>query len=376
VLVELYIYASIIIAYGLFITIAIIGFGRLKLSLLEKKKINSSYISIVISARNEAENIEDCIAQIVNQNYPKDNFELIIVDDDSDDDTYTIAFNVLKDSGLSSQLVKQINHKGKKHNISEAIKISKGSIIITTDADVILRSSNWLSTISNYFNTYSPNMLVMPIDYESNVGLLGNFQVMENIALTGITSGYCGLQKPFMCNGANLAFKKRVFEQVNGYQSHLHISSGEDLFLLEDVKKIDSNSIHYGLLKDLIVKTKTINTMPAFLKQRIRWAYKSKYNPNLMNLFSGFVIIAANLLIVFLLLAMLTKSVVAPYLLIFVIVKFVFDFLLVFLASKFLGRIKFMWWFIPFESIYWMYVLIVGTASLFLKPNWKGKKIN
>ena len=95
-----------------------------------------------------------------------------------------------------------------------------------------------------------------------------------------------------------------------------------------------------------------------------------------MNLFSGFVIIAANLLIVFLLLAMLTKSVVAPYLLIFVIVKFVFDFLLVFLASKFLGRIKFMWWFIPFESIYWMYVLIVGTASLFLKPNWKGKKIN
>jgi len=376
VLVDLYIYASIIIAYGLFITIAIIGFGRLKVSLLEKKEINNSYFSIILSARNEAENIEDCITQIINQNYPKDNFELIVVDDNSDDDTYNIACNVLKDSGLSYQLIKQIHHKGKKHNISEAIKISKGSIIITTDADVILRTTNWLNTISIYFNTFSPNMLVMPIDYESSPVFFNYFQIMENIALTGITAGYCGIKKPFMCNGANLAFTKSVFEQVNGYQSHLHISSGEDVFLLEAVKKVDSNSIHYGLLKDLIVKTKTINTMPAFLKQRIRWAYKSKYNPNLINLFSGFVIIAANLLIVCLLLAILTKSVVVPYLLIFVIVKFVFDFLLVFLASKFLGRIKFMWWFVPFESIYWMYVLIVGTASLFLKPNWKGKKIN
>lgn len=374
--VELYLYAIIIIAYGLFVTIAIIGFGRLKVNLLEKKEISSSYFSIVISARNEAENIEDCITQIINQNYPKDNFELIVVDDNSDDDTYDIAFSVLKDSGLSYQLIKQIHHKGKKYNISEAIKISKGSIIITTDADVIFRTSNWLNTISNYFNTFSPNMLVMPIDYESNPGFLNYFQIIENIALTAITAGYCGIKKPFMCNGANLAFKKSVFEQVNGYQSHLSISSGEDVFLLEEVKKVDSNSIHYGLLKDLIVKTKTINTMPAFLKQRIRWAYKSKYNPNFINLFSGFVIVTANLLIVRLFFAILTKSGSVPYLLIFIIVKFVIDFLLVFLASKFLGRIKFIWWFIPFEIIYWMYVLIVGTSSLFLKPNWKGKKTN
>ena len=168
-LVELFIYALIILAYGIFISIAIIGFVRLKASLLEKKEINSSYFSIVLSARNEAENIEDCITQIIIQNYPKDNFELIVVDDNSDDDTYNIAFNVLQDSGLSYQLIKQIHHKGKKHNISEAIKISKGSIIITTDADVILRTTNWLNTISIYFNTFSPNMLVMPIDYESSI---------------------------------------------------------------------------------------------------------------------------------------------------------------------------------------------------------------
>jgi biofilm PGA synthesis N-glycosyltransferase PgaC len=374
-LIELYIFAFIILAYGTFTTLAIIGFGRLKNSV----KVNTtldSFISIVISARNEADTIEECIQQIIKQKFPSQNFELILIDDASEDATYEIALNVLKNSSITYQLIKQTIHKGKKQNISEAIEIAKGSIIITSDADVVYRNSHWLLTICNYFKNYSPNMLIMPIDFKTQPGFLANFQITENLALTAITAGYCGLQNPFMCNGANLAFKKSAFNLVAGYKSHLHISSGEDIFLMEEIKKVAPKSIHYGLIGELIVKTKALTTIKSLLKQRIRWAYKAKYNSNNLNLFAGFIILAANLLFVALLVAILKKSVIIPYLSIFIFTKFVFDFLLLFLASNFLGRTKLIWQLIAFEFIYWIYATIVAISSLFLKPHWKGKKIS
>jgi len=219
-------------------------------------------------------------------------------------------------------------------------------------------------------------MLVMPIDFENQSGLLAKFQIMENLALTAITAGYSGIQKPFMCNGANLAFKKDAYRLVNGYQSHLHLSSGEDVFLMEDLKKLAPEAIHYGLIRTLIVKTKPVTNFNNLFQQRIRWASKAKYNSNNLNLFAGFIILATNLLFLALFVAILKKSVIIPYLSIFVLAKFVFDFLLLFLASNFLGRTKQILWLIPFECIYWLYALIVGIGSLFLKPKWKGKKIN
>lgn len=374
--IELYIFAFISVAYGTFITIAIFGFGRLKRSINENTSIETPFISIVISARNEAENIEKCLHQIIKQNYPKNNFELILIDDASEDNTFNIVHKTLENSGLSYEVIKQVEHQGKKRNLSLAIKKAKGSIIITSDADIAYRHPNWLLTISTYFKNYSPNMLIMPVDFETQSGFLEMFQIIENMALTGITAGYSGIQKPFMCNGANLAFKKNVFELVSGYNSHIHISSGEDVFLMEEIKKINPASVHYALLRELIVKTKPLHTLKSFFNQRVRWAGKAKYNSNNLNLFSAFIVLATNLLFLALFVAILKKSVIIPYLSIFVLAKFVFDFLLLFLASDFLGRKKNIWWLIPFECIYWIYALLVGTASVFYKPYWKGKKIN
>jgi cellulose synthase/poly-beta-1,6-N-acetylglucosamine synthase-like glycosyltransferase len=178
-----------------------------------------------------------------------------------------------------------------------------------------------------------------------------------------------------MCNGANLAFKKSVYEAVLGYDSHLHLSSGEDVFLLESLKKIESKSIHYSLSRELIVKTNTQNNLKSFVSQRIRWASKTKYNSNSLNAFAGFIVLISNLIFLALFVAILKKSVILPYLSIFALAKFVFDFLLLFLASDFLGRIKYIWFIIPFECIYWIYALFIGITSLFYKPSWKGKKI-
>lgn len=374
-LIELYIFTIVIIAYGTFTTLATIGFGKLRrANELSLDQPSAEFISIVMSARNEEQTIEECIYQIRQQNYPVENFELIIVDDFSDDKTYQLADAVLKASSLNYRLIRQPEHKGKKHNLDMAIEQSRGQIIITTDADVNYRHSNWLLTISCYFRKYDPDMLIMPVDFETQGGFLPRFQILENFALTAITAGYAGIRKPFMCNGANLAFTKQAYRAVNGYQSHLHLSSGEDVFLLEELKKLPGSSVQYFIARSLIVKTKTQTQLAGFFSQRIRWAYKAKYNSNLLNIISGIIVMLANLLFLALLVSIIKKSVLVPYLSIFILAKVVFDFLLLFLAADFLGRIKYIWWLIPFECVYWLYACFVGISSLFVKPYWKGKK--
>jgi biofilm PGA synthesis N-glycosyltransferase PgaC len=197
---------------------------------------------------------------------------------------------------------------------------------------------------------------------------------VENAALMAITAGYAGLQKPFMCNGANLAFKKNAYEAVNGYRSHAHIASGEDVFLLEAIKKIHPTGVHYLLSRELIVKTKPQPGLRSLFNQRLRWASKTKYNSNALNLFSGLIVVLANLLFLALFAAILKKSLIIPFLSIFIGAKFVFDFLLLFLASDFLGRTKYLVWFLPFECLYWIYAFVIGISSFYMKPTWKGKK--
>lgn len=375
-LIELFIFAIILVAYGTFTTIAIIGIGRLRQG-VDSRVITSSpaFISIIISARNEAEHIEECIDQLIKQQFPSSQFEFILIDDASDDNTYELAKNKLEKSNIDYVLIKQPEHQGKKRNFTKAIELAKGDIIITSDADVCYRHSNWLTAISNYFTKYQPNLLIMPIDFDTQSGLLSNFQILENIALTAITAGYAGQNSAFMCNGANLAFKKNAYNLVNGYQSHIHISSGEDVFLLEDLKKLDQKTIHYLLHKDVIVKTKPQKKIKDFINQRVRWAYKAKYNSNKLNRVAGLLIISANLIFLAILVSLFKNSIFTPYLVIFALAKLLFDFLLLFLASDFLGRTKYIWWLIPFECIYWIYALFIGTISLFWKPYWKGKKI-
>lgn len=374
--IELYIFAFVIIAYGCFTTIALYGIGILNRYVKPVNEDQLPFISIIISARNEENHILRCLEQFTKQNYPTNRLEIILTDDASEDNTFDLAQQWFKTANFHYHLIKQHIHKGKKTNVAEAIAIAKGTIIVTSDADVVFRYSTWLTTIGSYFKVYNPNMLIMPVDFQEDKNILSAFQIIENMALTAITAGYVGIQKPFLCNGANLAFKKDAYLTVNGYHSHLHISSGEDIFLMEDLKALDVAKVHYLFSRELIVKTIPQSNLVSLFRQRIRWASKTKYNKNALNLFSAFIVLLANMLLVALLVAILKKSFIIPYLSIFVAAKVVFDFLLLFLASNFLGRIKFIWLIIPFECIYWCYALSVGITSFFIKPTWKGKNIN
>ncbi len=377
-IIELYIFSIAIIIYGLFVTLAIIGFNRVRLTLPKLPSVfePKQQLSIVIAARNEKDSIVTCLQQFEQQHFPKDKFEIILIDDASEDDTFLLAEEFLNQSSLQFKIIQSPFHQGKKAAISHAISLSSGSIIITSDADIVYRHPDFLKTVSSYFENYEPSMLVMPIDFQVENNILNAFQVTENIALTGFSVGFLGINNPFLCSGANLAFDKKAFLGVNGYQSHLNISSGEDVLLLEDLKKkYTSKRIHYGFHRALIAKTLSEKNLSSFFNQRIRWASKAKYNPNVINSVLGFVVIVVNLLILAAAVSCINKPIITPYLVTFVTAKFIFDFLLLFLAADFLSRVKYLKWFIPFQMLYGLYAFVIGLGSFFIKPQWKNKII-
>lgn len=375
-LAELYIFSIVIVAYGTFTTLALIGIGKLRRKTGAPLPSAGPFISIVISARNEEKYIRQCLEQFTKQNYPVSRFEVILVDDASEDNTLDIARAFLETQQLDYTLIRETEHRGKKHCLAHAIHLAKGAVIVTSDADMVFRYSTWLSSIAHYFDTYRPAMLIMPVDFEACKSWISSFQVLENTALTGITAGYAGLGKAFMCNGANLAFSKKAYQEAGGYDAHAHVSSGDDVFLMEAIKRQNPQSIHYLFSRELIARTVPQNNVEDLFRQRLRWASKTRHNPSMMNLFAGMIVLLANLLILALVVAMLKKSWIIPYLSIFVAAKFVFDFLLLFLASDFLGRVRYLVWFFPFECVYWLYAFVIGISSFFIKPSWKGKKTN
>lgn len=349
---------------------------RKKNHLPAELKTSDNFISIIVSLKNEENNVVEFIHQLEKQNFPGDSFELIVVDDASSDNTLQLLKTTLINSSITYRIIEQAEHIGKKKNIALGISEAKGNIIVTTDADVIYRHKNWLKRVSEYFNTNSCDMLIMPIDYLDSNNLLTQFQIIENVALTAINIGYTSINQAFMCNGANLAFTKKAYESVNGYQSHLSISSGEDVLLLEDIKKQDSGKIIYGYHSDLIVKVNSVTNIKDFISQRVRWAYKAKFNPNKLNVGLGLLIMSANMIFLALAVAIIKQSSTIGYLSIFATSKFIFDFLLLLLASDFLKRNSKLIWLIPFECIYWAYSFLIGGLSIFWKPKWKGNKIN
>jgi cellulose synthase/poly-beta-1,6-N-acetylglucosamine synthase-like glycosyltransferase len=265
----------------------------------------ATHLSIIIPARNEENNIEACIQSIVNQSYPKNLYEIIVVDDHSTDSTSGIVKNFnqpnIKCIPLKNFIGNETNSY-KKKGIEVGIAQATGELIITTDADCIA-PPNWLQTIAIFYEEKKPDLIVMPVGirlaansvlYEANCEFLKKknspqgeflqiFQALDFMTLQGITGAAVHKKIHSMCNGANLAYTKKAFNTVNGFAGINSIASGDDMLLMHKIYTQNKNGIAYLKSKDVIVQTAAVNTIKDFFNQRIRWASKAdKYNDKRM----------------------------------------------------------------------------------------------
>jgi biofilm PGA synthesis N-glycosyltransferase PgaC len=328
-------------------------------------------VSIIICARNEEKTIARCLLTIIEQDYPKNLIEIVVVNDASTDNTKQIAEKILKHYAIQFQIISNQIKKGKKKSLSNAIEIAKNEIIITRDADTYTNSKIWLSNLVNFHVQKSKNFVIAPVMIADNTGLLWALQAIETNVLTVFSVAFNKINAPFLCNGANLLFTKTLFNQVNGYNNHIDLESGDDVLFLEDVKKNNLKTIGFLKSKSSIVYTYPQKTFLKLINQRCRWANKFNTNPNKINLVLGAFIFSVNAIWIFAFIQSFFVLKNQQLGLIFIFLKLIIDSLLLFLALRFVNNKNLVWYVLPIGLIYPIYVCIVSITSIIFKPKWK-----
>ncbi|WP_296704191.1 glycosyltransferase [Algoriphagus sp.] len=228
--------------------------------------------TLIISLRNESENISRLVLAIMGITYPK--IEIILVDDHSEDET----FRKLQQSFAGFEQIKTLSNpgKGKKAAIDYAISVSKGEIILTSDADCFWESS-WVERILQNFEDPNIRLVAGPVLPKQGEGLLSRFQLIEWASILLVTNFGFGIHKPITCSAANLAYRRTAFEDVGGFQGNEKNPSGDDEFLLKKiVAKFGATSVLYRPYKEYLVFTEPEANWKALIFQKIRWAGKWK----------------------------------------------------------------------------------------------------
>lgn len=232
--------------------------------------------SIVIPFRNEAENLPKLLESINNQHYPIALYELLFVDDASEDDSVKLLERWKKEVSISCRIIqnKRSSASPKKDAITLAIKEAKYAWILTTDADCQLPRS-WLRYYDQIIQHKNPKMVCGPVIYPSETNALGSFQFLDGLSLQAAAMGSFGWRRPMLCNGANMGYLKSAFMEVSGFEGNDHIASGDDIFLLEKMIKEFPKQVHFLKSNQATVHTQSETSWKAIIAQRIRWASKT-----------------------------------------------------------------------------------------------------
>lgn len=352
------------------------GFDKVNQVLLQDIPAKTKF-TVIVPFRNEAKQLPYLLTSIIELNYPKDKFEFIFVDDESNDESVKLVEDFLKTFENGSKLIKNNRQTiaPKKDAITTATKIANYEWIITTDADCIL-PKYWLDTFDYFIQNHDAKCIAAPVTLTKIDSFIKRFQVLDFMSLQGATIGGFGINKPFLCNGANFAYKLSFFNVINGFEGNTNIASGDDIFLLEKAVNLAPKQTFY--LKSLHATVKTIpeSNIKNLISQRIRWAAKTSNYSNLFGKLTGVLVLFMNALIICLLMTTVA-GIIHPKILGYVFfVKFGADFLLMFKTACFFNQEQYLISYLFASLFYPFFSVWVAFASVFKGFEWKGRRFN
>ena len=356
---------TVFLIYLLFIGQLIYGFNRMR-RFSKAEFIPKTSFSIVVPFRNEKENLPNLLHSISLLNYPKELVEVILVDDDSDDEfrIQNLEFRI--------QMIKNVrkSNSPKKDAIETAIQIAKHDWIITTDADCLVQK-DWLTIYDQYIQKNEVEMVASGVCYIPKKGFLSAFQNLDFLSLQGATIGSFGINQPFMCNGANFAYSKSFFKELNGFQGNETIASGDDVFLLQKAVSVAPKKVGFLLAKESIVATNPVATWSDLFQQRVRWASKSTGYSSVYGKLLALVVFGGNLAWIVSFLLWLVGLLDQNIFMLFVALKFLIDFILIYKTANFFeSKLQYV---LASSLLYPFFSVSVAVYSLFGKYSWKGR---
>ncbi|WP_338792103.1 glycosyltransferase [Bernardetia sp. MNP-M8] len=360
---------------------------------------NKTRFSVLIPVRNESQNIAVLLNDLASQDLDTNNFEVLVLDDNSDDNTAEIVTNLVQKMPYSLQLISvpMADSAHKKRAITLGVSKAKFEYIITTDGDCRVQKS-WLSTFSNFIDYKEKRdekafFIAGAVRLNYKRDFFAALQASEFATLIGSGGAALNLGFPFTCNGANMAYSKELFEELGGYENQeksntikdgYQISSGDDEFLLHKFHKVYPKNIFFLKSDKAIVETEATQTWNHFYNQRKRWASKwnqhKKISHAAISMFVFLVQVFTLLMFVFMAFDIfttdfyLTNSELRKYLYLTFFIKMSTEFLFLFSVLHFLRQLKAIftlpfWW-----MFYSFYAIFFGIAAQKKGYNWKGRR--
>ena len=269
---------SSLILFLYFILIISFFTGWFRIREFEPENINVfPFVSVIIPMRNEEKNLYQLLKNIYSQHYPGERFEVIIVDDHSNDNSVKLIETFTAEYNHHIKLIKLTKDLyGKKKALHSGICTSKGELVLVTDADCELPET-WLSTfVSYYLNNDKPKMVSGLVDFKNDHSIFNYIQNLEFLGLIGSGTGAAGIGMPVYCNAASMMFERAVYFEFQDPLGELTVS-GDDTFLLHKIKKNYPAKIGFLKSKKAIVFTKPEKNLTGFMHQRRRWSSKARF---------------------------------------------------------------------------------------------------
>jgi cellulose synthase/poly-beta-1,6-N-acetylglucosamine synthase-like glycosyltransferase len=346
----------------------------------------STKITIIIPARNEEHHIGNCLQSILNQTYSMELVEIIVVDDHSTDRTAAIVQSFKQGSIRCIALKDHVNEKlnaYKKKAIEIAISQSRGDLIVATDADCKMHK-DWLSTIVAFYEDFKPAFIAAPVAIEGS-SFLGIFQSLDFMTLQGITGAAVYKKIHSMCNGANLAYEKKAFYEVNGFTGIDHIASGDDMLLMHKIYTRYPDRVLFLKSPESIVSTEVMSSWKGFFNQRIRWASKADtYDDKRITAVLVLVYFFNLMLLLLPITAIFSNAVfsigrvnltIVQYWLLLLVLKTVTELFFLFPVAAFFNKKNMLWWFPAAQPFHILYTVIAGWLGKFGSYHWKDRSV-
>jgi len=329
-------------------------------------------VSIIVPARNEEENIGFLLRALQQQTYPQQLVQVIVANDGSTDNTAPIAKSFAGTAVVD--VGEETSSAHKKRAIDQAIKIATGDLIVTTDADCV-PTPNWIETIVSFRKENKSRFIAAPVVFQNNSSMLQVFQALDFLVLQGITAASVVKNVHSMCNGANLAYDKSAFIEVNGFAGIDHIASGDDMLLMHKISKQFPGNVHYLKSKDAIVVTQPMRNWRDFFHQRIRWASKATFYDDKRIFWALLLVYLFDLSFLALLISGFWFPVLWIYLIILLVAKTVVELPFVYSVAKFFKKQSLLKYFPFFQPLHIAYTILIGFLAQFGRYEWKGRRV-
>ena len=338
----------------------------------QPKSTSRVTVSVIVAARNEEKNIASLLRALQQQSYPQNLIQVIVANDQSTDNTAAIAKSFPRTTVVD--LNGEYPGAHKKRAIEEAVKIATGELIVTTDADCVPPPS-WIQTLASFREENNSRFIAAPVVFQNNSSLLQVFQALDFLVLQGITGASVMRKAHSMCNGANLAYEKKAFLEVNGFEGIDNIASGDDMLLMHKIWMQFPGRVHYLKSREAVVVTQPVTTWKDFFYQRIRWASKATFYDDKRIFWALLLVYLFNLSFLALLLAGFWSYVLWIYLVALLLAKTIVELPFVYSIAKFFDKQSLLRYFLFFQPLHVAYTILVGCLGQFGNYEWKGRRV-